>query len=136
MAYAELGRGNEAAALQATRASERLLGDGGTHIAKPELAKLYGQLGQMEDAQRLFADISAIAETEEIGAGAWATAYLAIGEYERSLEWLRVAVDKVRNHEPDQGFYNLMHLKTNISSHPVLERSEFVEVRRGLEPEE
>jgi hypothetical protein len=39
-----------------------------------------------------------------------------------------VAAEKVANHEPDAGFFNLMNLKLNITRDPVLEQPEFVEV--------
>ena len=73
-----------------------------------------------------------MAVDREIGAGAWALAYLAIGDQKRALEWLQVAADKVENHEVDAGFFNLMHMKANTLDDPVLEQAEFVALRNRL----
>jgi tetratricopeptide (TPR) repeat protein len=128
IAYLEIARGNEDEALRAIDLSERLLGSDRSRVTLPEMAYVYARLGRADDAQRLFDEIDAMSATTEIGAGTWATAYLAIGDEVRALEWLEVAAEKAGNHEIDQGFYNLMHLKENLTADPVLEQPEFVDV--------
>jgi hypothetical protein len=57
-----------------------------------------------------------------------AAAYLGVGDTERALAALRAAVEKVRNNEPDPGFWSLMHLVHDVTAHPVLTQPEFVDV--------
>ena len=133
VAYVEIARGNESEALQAIELSERLLGSERSRTQLPEIAKVYGQLGRRDDARRLFEEIAEPGATADIGAGARVTAYLAIGDHEKAREWLAVAAGKVAKHEPDPGFWTLMHLRTNISSHPVLEQPEFAELLARIE---
>ena len=88
---------------------------------------MYGQLGQAADARRVFDEIMSAGDPEQLGAGTLAAAYLAIGDTERSLASLRAAAAKVRDHEPDAGFWSLMHLVHDVTAHPALARPEFVE---------
>jgi tetratricopeptide (TPR) repeat protein len=121
-----------AAAIPRTRSeirlAERLLGDERPRLALAEIAKVYGQLGEAEDARRVFDEIMRADNPQELGVGTLAAAYLAIGDTEQSLTLLRTAVEKVRNHEPDQGFWNLMHLVHDVTVHPTIARPEFIEV--------
>jgi FimV-like protein len=55
-------------------------------------------------------------------------AYLAIGDYERALEWLEVVADKAENHIIDEAVLNVLHLKMNYMNDPVLKEPRFVEV--------
>ena len=127
MAYLAAAGGDTVRALEEIRITERLLGDERPRLALAEIAKVYGQLGQAVDARRLFDEIMSAGDPEELGAGTLAAAYLAIGDHERSLESLRAATAKVRAHEPDAGFWSLMHLVHDVTRHPALARPEYVE---------
>jgi class 3 adenylate cyclase/TolB-like protein/Flp pilus assembly protein TadD len=127
MAYLAAARGDTVEALEEIRIAERLLGVERPRLALAELAKVYGQIGQADDARRLFDEIMSAGNPETLGAGTLAAAYLAIGDHEGSLESLRRAAEKVRAHEPDPGFWSLMHLVHDVTGHPALARPEFVE---------
>ncbi len=62
----------------------------------------------------------------------WALANLAVGKNEEALDWLSTVVEKVENNEPDPGFINLMVMKANYFSNPVLDEPRFVELRSQL----
>lgn len=94
----------------------------------PELAYSYSRIGQSDEAERLLDEIRARESEIEVGAGTWAVAYLAIGDEQRALEQLEIVAEKARNHEPDQGYLNVMNLKMNYLSDPRLEKPEFVDV--------
>ena len=94
----------------------------------PELAYGYSRIGSSADARRVFEEIRTRADESEIGAGAWAVAYLAVGDEPRALEQLEIVAAKARNHEPDQGYINVMNLRMNYMSDPTLEKPEFAAV--------
>ena len=127
--YTEIARGNGVAALRELELSERLMGSNRTIVTLPELAHAYGRLGRKDDAERLFNEVKAAAAAgAPVGAGTWATVYLAIGDEAKALEWLAVVADEARRHEPDPGFFNAMDLKMNITNSPVLKQPKFVAV--------
>jgi hypothetical protein len=64
----------------------------------------------------------------QLGSGTLAAAYLGIGDNDSALASLQAAVEKVRNHEPDAGFWSLMHLVHDVTMHPVLAQPEFAKV--------
>ena len=78
---------------------------------------------------RLFTRLEALANDYNIGSATWASAYLAIGEEERALEWLIAAAE---NQMPDEGFSMLWNLRANTFGNPILDQPEFVEVRNRL----
>ena len=127
LAYVALSDGEDTTALEEIRIAERLLGDERPRLALAELAKVYGQLGRVPDAQRLLDEILSSGDAEQLGAGTLAAAYLGIGDSESALAALNAAATKVRNHEPDPGFWSLMHLVHNVTAHPVLTQPEFVD---------
>ncbi len=97
-----------------------------------DIAYAYGRIGERGDAERIFAEISGIANEQDIGAGGWAAVHLAVGDEQTALEWLEVGAEKALNQEPDPGFFTLMNLRMNVTGDPVLERPEFVDVRNRL----
>lgn len=133
LAFMEIARGDPAAAITQLEFSERLAGDQPLIVFLPEWAYSYGRVGRSEDARRLF-DAMQRAEQQggRPGAGGWAMANLAIGDNERALEWLEIAAEKTAKHEPDEGFFNLINLKMNVTNDPVLEQPEFVDVRNRI----
>ena len=132
LASMEIARGNPAAALDELQLTEQLMGEYRAITPLALIAHDYALIGRTEDAQRLFDEINEAAVDREVGAGAWAQAYLAIGDQESALEWLEVAAEKVENHQVDVGFYNLMEIKMNVQGDPVLEQPEFVALRNRL----
>ena len=102
------------------------------HLYLVDLAYSYGRIGRTADAMRVFAEIEAIAESQEIGAGGWAMAYLSIGDQERALEQLRLGAERARDKVLDQGFFSLMNLRMNVTNDPVLEQPEFAAARAEL----
>ena len=84
------------------------------------------------DARRIVTEIEALGADLDIGAGAWALAYLAIGDRERALRWLERGAEKAQRKEFDPAFIALMHLRLNPFSDPVLEQPEFREIRDRL----
>jgi hypothetical protein len=92
----------------------------------------YGRIGRRADAERLFAEIEAIAADQDIGAGGWAMAYLAIGDQAKALEQLKLGAERARNKVLDPGFFQLMNLRMNVTNDAVLEQPEFVAVLAEL----
>ncbi len=132
LTFTEVARGDLQTARQELELTENLLGEQRPVIYLLDTSYAYGRLGDTGSAQRLFAEISAAAKEQEIGAGGWAIANMAIGNYDEALTWLRTGAEKAARHEIDAGMFSLMNLKMNITADPVLERPEFVEVRERL----
>jgi len=107
---------------------QRNLGDNPPVVFMIEMAYAYGRLGRGDDAQRLFARIEERAKTQDIGAGGWAVAYLAVGDETRALEQLEMAAEKARNHESDSGYLSLMNLRMNFLNDPLVTTPRFAEV--------
>jgi TolB-like protein/tetratricopeptide (TPR) repeat protein len=131
LAYTEVARGDDVAALREMEITQQLLEDR-TALYLVDLAYSYGRLGDRGNAQRLYDEIAALAADQDIGAGGWALASMAIGDYEEGLRWLNVGADKAARHELDAGMFSLMNLKLNFTADPMLETPEFVEVRNRL----
>ena len=90
---------------------------------------LYGRAKSSEDAQRLFGLLQDRASEYHIGAGAWAQAYLGVGDQQQALEWLNTAANTPAL---DNGFVNLYVIAGNFTADPILEQPEFREVRSRL----
>ena len=94
-----------------------------------EWAYSYGRLGREADAERIFREIESAANHGRMpGPGGWALAYLAVGDEKRALESLEASAERAARHERDEGFYNLMNLKMNVTNDPRLRQPEFVRV--------
>jgi TolB-like protein len=132
LAEAEIARGNSEVAFNELRLAEELLGTNRVIISLLDILYGYGRIGRGADAERLFAEVQQQSATQEIGAGGWASAYLAIGDQARALEWLRVGAERAREKKLDQGFFTLMNIRMNPTADPVLEQPEFVAVREAL----
>jgi tetratricopeptide (TPR) repeat protein len=132
LALAEIGRGNTDEAARELADAEQLLGNNRSIISLVDILYGYSRLGRQADAQRLFAEIQALAANQDIGAGGWALAYLGIGDRARALEQLRIGAERARDKVLDPGFFSLMNIRMNYSDDPVLEQPEFVAVRAQL----
>jgi hypothetical protein len=129
LARMEIARGNRAAALEQLRLSETIAAAERQPLFLPMWAYGYGRLGQTADAQRIYAEMEQReAAGTRFGAGGWAAASLAIGDEQRALEWLEAAAAKAAEHELDEGFFNLMALRANVTDDDVLRRREFAAV--------
>jgi TolB-like protein len=124
----DISLGNDERGLAGLRLVEQLLGENRQTVFLPELAYGYSRVGSPDDARRVFEEIRARANDVEVGAGAWAMAYLAVGDEPRALEQLEIVAAKARNHEPDQGYVNVMNLRMNYLADPTLEKPEFADV--------
>jgi TolB-like protein len=132
LAWAEIARGNDAAALRELQAAETLLGDNRALISLIDLVYSHGRLGRSADAARLFAEVQTAAASQDIGTGGWAAAYLGIGDREKALEQLRLGAERARDKVLDPGFFTLMNLRMNTTKDPVLELPEFSAARERL----
>jgi TolB-like protein/Flp pilus assembly protein TadD len=128
LAYNEIAVGNAENALAELRLLEQLLGDTRPIVFLPELAYSYSRIGRPDDARRLFDEIRSLGDESDFGAGTWAVAYLAIDDEDRALEQLELIAQKARNHEPDQGYLNVMNLKMNYLADPRVEQPAFADV--------
>jgi len=125
-AIAEWHRGNPESALTNIRISEQLAEDLPNQIGRN--IEAYGLMGRHDDAIRLFHRLEQIAETYHISASEWARAYVAIGDYEQALTWMK-QIDEERSPEDAISAFTLA---INRNHNPVLERPEFIEVRNNL----
>jgi hypothetical protein len=98
----------------------------------PELAMGYSMIGLDDDARRLVDRILSIAEQRDVGAGTVAMAYLAVGERDKAIAQLQIAVDRAERREPDGGFLSLMIIKNNVIQNAILEEPQFRDLRARL----
>jgi len=136
LARMEIARGNEAAALEQLRLSEEISAAEPQPLFLPMWAYCYGRLGRRADAERLFMEMERReAAGTPFGSGGWAMAYLALGDQRRALERLETAADTAARHELDEGFFNLMALRANVTNDDVLRQREFADVLGRIEGE-
>jgi tetratricopeptide (TPR) repeat protein len=135
LAYVEIARGNEPAALAHLEFTRELLGGEALVAFLPEFMYAYSRLGRMEEVERLYRDLDAVAADRELGAGTFAMASIARGRWDEAIEWLARAAEKARRHEIDDGFYALMNLKMNFTNDPLLEEPRFVEALAAIRGE-
>jgi len=136
LARIEIARGNDAEALAELRMAENITGPDRQPLFLPMWAYAYRRLGETADAQRIYAEIEQReAAGTRFGAGGWAMAALAVGDEQRALEWLDAAAGKVANHEIDEGFFNLMALRANVTNDALLRQRKFVDALRRIEGE-
>jgi DNA-binding winged helix-turn-helix (wHTH) protein/TolB-like protein/Flp pilus assembly protein TadD len=132
--FVEARRGNRDAAERDLRRVEELTATG----ARPSvssitnLARGYSRIGLEEDARRLFQMVQSRSNAEVVSDGAWASAYLAIGDLDAARDALERAVGKIEKHEPEPGWYPLMLIKHNVLGTPALEESPFKELRERI----
>lgn len=125
-----LGQADEAA--QALALAEQLAGDTMNAATTSSIAHSYSRIGRHADAARLFARLERLALDGVVGAGSWPLGHLAVGDTAEAYVALERAVAKVENHEPDEGFFNLMIIKSNVLRNPVLDEPRFVALRERI----
>jgi tetratricopeptide (TPR) repeat protein len=121
--------GNFALAEGELREAESSFGRNLSPAAASSLAHAYSMAGLTSDAARLFERLASMANERVVGAGSWPLGFLAIGDNESAYEWLTRAVEKARQHEPDEGFFNMMIIKHNVQANPVLDEPRFRALR-------
>jgi adenylate cyclase len=132
LALVEISLGSESAGLSELRLLEQLMGENRITVLLPELAYAYARVGQAEDAARIHAELEQRPDPQAIGVGGWIHASLAIGDIERAKSLLRTAIQKINDHEIDEGFWNLMGIRANTLGDPLLEEPEFASLRAQL----
>jgi TolB-like protein len=121
LAYIEIARGNKADGARLLDLTEHLIGSSRSMIFLAELALGYARVGRGADARRLYEEIQGTGARHPIGAGSYAMAAAALGDYDEMLRWLAIASEKVQKHEVDEGFIALNNLRMNITADPALE---------------
>ncbi|HEX7237889.1 MAG TPA: winged helix-turn-helix domain-containing protein [Gammaproteobacteria bacterium] len=122
LAYVEIARGNAGEGARLLERTEQMLGKSRSMIFLAELALGYARVGREADARRISEEIQATGKRRPIGAGSYAMAAAAVGDYDEMLRWLAVAAAKVQKHEVDEGFIALNNLRMNITAEPALEQ--------------
>jgi len=122
LAYIEIACGDKTEGARLLDVTAQLVGSSRSMIFLAELALGYARVGRGADARRLHDEIHAIGERHPIGAGSYAMAAAAVGDYDEMVRWLDVAAEKARKHEVDEGFIALNNLRMNITADPKLEQ--------------
>jgi tetratricopeptide (TPR) repeat protein len=136
VARMQVARGDDVAALEQLEISETIAAGERQALLLPMWAYAYSRLGRAEDARRIAAEIEQReAAGTRFGAGGWAMASLAVGDTDRALEWLEAAAAKAARHELDEGFFNLMALRANVTNDDLLRQRPFVDVLRRIKGE-
>ena len=129
LARMEIALGHREAALEQLQLSEDFSGAERQAVFLPMWVYAYGRLGEADDARRIFAEMQQReAAGTPFGAGGWAMANLGIGDRDRALAFLETAAKKAAAHELDEGFFNLMMLRSNVTNDDVLRQRELAEV--------
>ena len=132
LAQAETARGNVDAAVEELRLTEQLLGEDRTILYALDMAYAYSLNGYREDAGRIIKEILEKSRNKEIGTGGRAILYLAQGDEKAALNSLEAGVENARDKTIDPSLYSLMNIKLNYNNNPVLEKPEFVALRKQL----
>jgi TolB-like protein/Flp pilus assembly protein TadD len=127
LAVVELRRGNTAAVIRNLRDLE----ERGIRppASIPNVAYLYHLAGADDDARRVVAMLEEFAADYAVGPGDWALAALSTGDDSAALRWLEQAAARAA---PGPGWQSTLIIARNAFPNPVLERPEFVEVRKRL----
>jgi TolB-like protein/Flp pilus assembly protein TadD/predicted Ser/Thr protein kinase len=128
LAYNAIAVGDMETAQHELHQAEQMLGNEPPLVYLPEFAYAYARIGRKDDAQRLFAQVQAAAKTQNVGAGALALCYLAIGDDEQALARLEDVATKARDHEPDADYASVMNLKMNFLADPRVTTGRLAEV--------
>jgi tetratricopeptide (TPR) repeat protein len=131
LAFNEALLGNREEAIRQLDIAEELLADSPEdEVYRVGYAPVYAysRIGRPADARRMFDRFLAAADDGDLLPMMWVMAYLGIGDVERAYEWAKVVVDRTRVPWPGPHLW----LALNPMNDPVLERPEFLELRRKL----
>jgi TolB-like protein/DNA-binding winged helix-turn-helix (wHTH) protein len=98
-------------------------------LSLPAVALAYRELGQPDDARRLFDQFSAFAAESRTGPANWYLAYLATDDYDSAYAALLRAAQRPG---PGPGFYSLVSFVRNPGSRPPFDQPRFLELRDRL----
>jgi DNA-binding winged helix-turn-helix (wHTH) protein/uncharacterized protein HemY len=70
------------------------LGGGGTDNIRGGLARAYAKNGQPKRARQILAAFQRLATTRDVTPYAWIEVYIAVGEYDRALDWVEKSYDR------------------------------------------
>jgi Tfp pilus assembly protein PilF len=125
LAVVEAHRGNVTEAVRLLQVAEQL-GPPLFHVVR--MVQAYALAGRPEEARRMFTEFEQRAAAEGIGDAWWATAYVAVGDYEQALERLELAV----NGRSPVDQTALIELARNTEGNPELDKPEFRALLDGL----
>ena len=121
--------GNDAEVLDQLRIAERLSQGNTNPVVQALIAYGYSLIDQTDDVERLFQQLQEGSATRRIPQTAWVLAYLAIGDEQSALQWLKTAADNPQYYE---GHFGMAWISGNGYHMPALDRPEFVEVRQRI----
>jgi adenylate cyclase len=121
--------GSRAEALRETRLGEHLVRDYTNPAFFGTVADSYARLGLGDDVERIYRHVQGMAERGRVPATAWIWVYLALGDEERALHYLKAAAD---NPESYVGHFGLMMIKANVFRSPMLDQPRFRAARERL----
>ena len=125
LAVVEAHRGNATEAVRLLQLAEQL-GPPLFHVVR--MVQAYALAGRPEEARRMFTEFEQRAAAEGIGDAWWATAHVAVGDYEQALERLELAV----NGRSPVDQTALIALARNAEGNPELDKPEFRALLDGL----
>ncbi|MGA0265606.1 MAG: tetratricopeptide repeat protein [Lysobacterales bacterium] len=129
LARSEFALGNKQRALSALRLTESLLPEDAAPGIRGEISWGYGLLGYPDEARRAFARVEEAAKKRYVDPTTEAWARMGLGQYDLALELLREAADDLNL---IQDPYPAHFIRENSWSDPMLETSDFIEVRERL----
>ena len=120
LAFAEIGRGDEAAALRQLQIAEELFGSRLNSYRGATIALAYAKLGRHDDVMRLFGRLQ---QMDSVSQAAWSAAYIALGDYDQALQRLEMAITQP---ETISGATNVLYfLADNPFQDPELDSARF-----------
>ena len=120
LAFAEIGRGDEAEALRQLQLAEELFGSRLNSYRAATIALAYAKLGRHDDVMRLYGRLR---QMESVSQAAWSAAYIALGDYDQALQHLDAAIAEP---ESISGATNVLYfLADNPFKDPELESAGF-----------
>ncbi len=120
LAFAEIGRGNEAEALSQLQIAEELFGSRLNSYRGATIALAYAKLDRHDDVMRLFGRLQ---QMESVSQAAWSAAHIALGDYDQALQHLETAITEP---ETISGATNVLYfLADNPFQDPELESARF-----------
>ncbi len=131
LAFAEAMRGNRDEARRQLAIAEQLLADfPSDEVNQAGFCSVYAysRIGHPADARRIFNRFLEPLDEDKIAPPMWFIAYLGIGDVDGAYRWAKVITERATPHLLGPHLW----LALNTLEDPVLERPEFLELRRKL----
>jgi TolB-like protein/Flp pilus assembly protein TadD len=129
LALLEQTLGKHELALAHARIGERLVHNTLNPAGFAMAANAYGYAGDHASAARMNELIESAAETRRVASAVRVLGYLGIGDETRALHWLRQLAE---HRDPHEAYFGHLSLKGNWYADPILEKPQFVAVRKKL----